>query len=100
MPQKDPKMVLIRDPSWLLKVERGTKRLGPHPDDICMPSASPTAINVLLIQLAVITAMHECILPPITAHSIAKELSVSQMLCQLCKFRYCEVCCSVKRVES
>ncbi|CAK0787048.1 hypothetical protein CVIRNUC_010264 [Coccomyxa viridis] len=28
MPQKDPKMVLIRDPSWLLKVERGTKRLG------------------------------------------------------------------------
>ena len=44
MPKQDPKMVLIRDPSWLLKVERGTKRLGPHPDDICMPSAPLTAL--------------------------------------------------------
>ena len=39
MPKQDPKMVLLRDPSWLLRVERGTKRLGPHPDDICMPHA-------------------------------------------------------------
>ena len=39
MPKQDPRMVLLRDPSWLLRVERGTKRLGPHPDDICMPRA-------------------------------------------------------------
>jgi len=43
MPGKDAKMVLLQDPGWLLRVERGTKRLGPHPDDICMPSASTTA---------------------------------------------------------
>ena len=43
MPGKDPSMVLVRDPSWLLRVERGTKRLGPHPDDICMPSTPPNA---------------------------------------------------------
>ena len=48
MPNQDPKMVLLRDPSWLLRVERGTKRLGPHPDDICMPPASP--IPLLSLQ--------------------------------------------------
>lgn len=34
MPKADPKAVLLRDPSWLMRVERGVKRLGPHPDDI------------------------------------------------------------------
>ena len=50
MPKQDPKMVLLRDPSWLLRVERGTKRLGPHPDDICMLSA-PTSRPFLLQTL-------------------------------------------------
>ncbi len=34
MPKADPKAVLLRDPSWLMRVERGVKRLGPHPDDV------------------------------------------------------------------
>ncbi len=34
MPKANSKMVLLRDPSWLMRVERGVKRLGPHPDDI------------------------------------------------------------------
>ncbi|KAK9823776.1 hypothetical protein WJX72_005419 [[Myrmecia] bisecta] len=33
-PQGDARATLVRDPTWLLRVERGTKRLGPHPDDI------------------------------------------------------------------
>ena len=32
MPKSDPKQILLRDPSYISKVERGTKRLGPHPD--------------------------------------------------------------------
>lgn len=32
MPKSDPKQTLLRNPSWVTKVERGPKRLGPHPD--------------------------------------------------------------------
>jgi hypothetical protein len=32
MPQHDPRQVLLADPTWLLRVERGQKRLGSHPD--------------------------------------------------------------------
>lgn len=32
MPGKDAKAILLADPSWLLRVERGTKRMGDHPD--------------------------------------------------------------------
>lgn len=32
MPKSDPKQTLLRYPSWVTKVERGPKRLGPHPD--------------------------------------------------------------------
>ncbi|KAL3145878.1 hypothetical protein ABBQ38_015248 [Trebouxia sp. C0009 RCD-2024] len=32
MPNSDPKRTLLRDPSVVLRVERGPKRLGPHPD--------------------------------------------------------------------
>lgn len=32
MPKSDPKRTLLRDPSVVLRVERGPKRLGPHPD--------------------------------------------------------------------
>lgn len=32
MPGKDPVATLLRDPSWLLRVERGRKRLGDDPD--------------------------------------------------------------------
>ncbi|DBB03641.1 hypothetical protein WJX82_008762 [Trebouxia sp. C0006] len=31
MPKSDPKQTLLRNPSWVTKVERGPKRLGPHP---------------------------------------------------------------------
>ena len=48
MPKQDPKMVLVRDPAWLLRVERGTKRLGPHPDDPCMRSAPCCCLLILL----------------------------------------------------
>ena len=34
MPGADARVVLARDPSWLMRVERGVKRLGAHPDDI------------------------------------------------------------------
>jgi hypothetical protein len=34
MPGADAKAALARDPGWLMRVERGVKRLGPHPDDI------------------------------------------------------------------
>ena len=32
MPKSDPKQTLLRNPSWVTKVERGPTRLGPHPD--------------------------------------------------------------------
>ena len=32
--QADARAALRRDPGWLTRVERGVKRLGPHPDDI------------------------------------------------------------------
>lgn len=32
MPTHDPRQVLLSDPSWVLKVERGPRRLGQHPD--------------------------------------------------------------------
>lgn len=32
MPKSDPKQTLLSNPSWVTKVERGPKRLGPHPD--------------------------------------------------------------------
>ncbi len=32
MPNSDPKQTLLRNPSYVTKVERGPKRLGPHPD--------------------------------------------------------------------
>lgn len=32
MPNSDPRKILLRDPSVVLRVERGPKRLGPHPD--------------------------------------------------------------------
>lgn len=32
MPKSDPRKTLLRDPSVVLRVERGPKRLGPHPD--------------------------------------------------------------------
>ena len=57
MPKQDPKTVLLRDPSWLLRVERGTKRLGPHPDDICMPPA-PTSKHLSLQALGLGTLSH------------------------------------------
>lgn len=34
MPKQDNKRFLINNPDWITKVERGPKRLGPHPDDI------------------------------------------------------------------
>ena len=34
MPQADARAALRRDPGWLTRVERGVRRLGPHPDDI------------------------------------------------------------------
>lgn len=34
MPKQDPRQTLLRDPSYISKVERGTKRLGPHPDTL------------------------------------------------------------------
>ncbi|KAK9813660.1 hypothetical protein WJX73_002170 [Symbiochloris irregularis] len=34
MPGKDARQFLVADPSWLLKVERGTKWLGPHPNEM------------------------------------------------------------------
>lgn len=34
MPGRDPKQTLLSEPTWLLRVERGPKRLGPHPDDL------------------------------------------------------------------
>ena len=34
MPNQDNKRFLINNPGWMTKVERGPKRLGPHPDDI------------------------------------------------------------------
>lgn len=35
MPNQDPAVMLLRDPSWLLRVERGAKRLGQSPDEPC-----------------------------------------------------------------
>ena len=35
MPGQDPADLLLRDPSWLLRVERGSKRLGQSPDEPC-----------------------------------------------------------------
>lgn len=35
MPKQDACKVLAADPSWLTRVERGPKRMGPHPDDEC-----------------------------------------------------------------
>lgn len=32
MPNSDPKQTLLRDPSYVTKVESGPKRMGPHPD--------------------------------------------------------------------
>lgn len=32
MPGTDVAALLLRDPSWLTRVERGQKRLGQHPD--------------------------------------------------------------------
>lgn len=34
MPKQDNTRFLINNPDWITKVERGPKRLGPHPDDI------------------------------------------------------------------
>lgn len=35
MPQHNPVQLLLQDPSWLLRVERGAKRLGQSPDEPC-----------------------------------------------------------------
>ncbi|KAK9837304.1 hypothetical protein WJX81_005157 [Elliptochloris bilobata] len=35
VPSKDPRQALLDDPTWLLRLERGPRRLGPHPDDAC-----------------------------------------------------------------
>ena len=32
MPKQDPRRLLLSDPSWLLRVQRGQKHLGQHPD--------------------------------------------------------------------
>lgn len=34
MPKRDARSTLVDDPSWLLKVERGTKYMGPHPNEM------------------------------------------------------------------
>ena len=32
MPNQDPKQTLLRNPAIVTRLERGPKRLGPHPD--------------------------------------------------------------------
>ncbi len=49
MPRSDPKQTLLRNPSWVTKVERGPKRLGPHPDSwpCCRITWKLSACNLL-----------------------------------------------------
>ena len=35
MPSQGPVALLLQDPSWMLRVERGSKRLGQPPDEPC-----------------------------------------------------------------